>query len=332
VIEVGSKLGAYEIVREVGRGGMATLYLAVIRGAGGFARRVAIKAVHPEVADDPEVVRMFLDEARLSACIQHPNVVHVQALEQAGALHYLVMEYIEGSTLAHVLRDRLQRGEPLAPDLAVAILSQVAAGLHAAHDTADELGRPLNIVHRDVSPQNVLLGVGGHVKLIDFGVAKARHRLSVSVSGEIKGKLAYLAPEQLAGDPVDRRVDVWALGVVLWETLTCRRLFLGRSEVATMVAVREGPIVPPSTYRPGLPPKLDDVVLTMLARPVMERFATAAAARAAMLTAVPAALSVDPSAIAELARASMQTATPAPAPRSPSVPDDSDTVVLGGES
>jgi serine/threonine-protein kinase len=242
------------------------------------------------------------------------------------------MDYVEGFTLAAALRAHAMRRAPIAVDVAVSIAMQLADALHAAHETRDEHGQPLGLVHRDVSPQNVLVDARGHVKLIDFGVAKARHRLSVSVSGEIKGKLAYLAPEQLAGDPVDRRVDVWALGVVLWETLTCRRLFLGRSEVATMVAVREGPIVPPSTYRPGLPPKLDDVVLTMLARPVMERFATAAAARAAMLTAVPAALSVDPSAIAELARASMQTATPAPAPRSPSVPDDSDTVVLGGES
>ncbi len=330
MIEVGAKLGAYEVVREVGRGGMATLYLGVYRGAGGFARRVAIKAVHPEVADDPEGVRMFLDEARLSACIQHPNVVHVQALEQVGALHYLVMEYIEGSTLAQVLRNQVQKGEPLAADVAVAITAQVAAGLHAAHDTADELGRPLNIIHRDVSPQNVLLGVGGHVKLIDFGVAKARHRLSASISGEIKGKLAYLAPEQVMGDPVDRRVDVWALGVVLWETLTSRRLFLGRSEVATMVAVREAPILPPSTFRAGLPPKLDDVVLTMLARPVVERFATAAAARVAMLTALPAALSVDLAVIAELARATM----PAPPPPEPTavahvgVREESATVVL----
>jgi serine/threonine-protein kinase len=328
VIQVGSKIGAYEVVKELGRGGMATLYLGTYRGPGGFARRVAIKVLHRDVARDPELVRMFLDEARLSACIQHPNVVHVEAFEQLGDLHYLVMEYIEGCTLAQVLRDRAQRREPLPAELAVAILAQVAAGLHAAHEAADELGQPLNIIHRDVSPQNVLLGVAGHVKLIDFGVAKAQHRLAASVSGEIKGKLAYMAPEQLAGEALDRRVDVWALGVVLWEALTSTRLFLGPNEMSTILAVRQQGVLPPSTLRPDLPPKIDDVILAMLARPVFERFATTAAARAAMLTSVPAALAVDGAAIGQLARATMQAPPPANAAQAQALPADGPATVV----
>jgi len=303
VYGVGARIGPYELIAELGSGGMARLFLARQSGPGGFSRRVAIKVIHPEIASDPEIVKMFLDEARLGGAIRHPNVAQVEAIDEHEGAPYLVMEYIEGATLMQVLRARSQRRDPLPIELAVAIVARVAEGLHAAHETTDELGRPLGIVHRDVSPSNVLIDTAGHVKLIDFGVAKARHRLAKTTPGSVKGKLAYMAPEQLAGQDADRRVDVFALGVVLWEALTLRRLFAGASDLDTILKIRDpAPVIPPSSIRPEVPPRLDDVVGTMLSRDLEERFCTAAAARHAMLLSCPEASSLEASAIAPLAQ------------------------------
>lgn len=295
---VGVRIGDYELVGELGEGGMAKLYLARLAGS---ARQVAIKVIHPQIASDPETVKMLRDEARLGLAIRHPNVVHVEAVEEHEGSPYLVMEYVEGVTLATILRARTQRRAPLPAELAVAIVARVADGLHAAHEATDGLGRPLGIVHRDVSPSNVLIDTAGRVKLIDFGVAKARQRLARTLPGSVKGKLAYMAPEQLAGS-ADRRVDVFALGVVLWEMLALRRLFAAASDVETVLAIREGPpILPPSCFRDDVPHRLDDVVLTMLARDVEERFCTAAAARHALLLACPAARNIADADLAPLA-------------------------------
>lgn len=301
MIGVGSKLGAYELVAELGHGGMATLFLGRQSGLGGFSRQVAIKVIHPEIASDPEMVKMFLDEARLGGWIRHPNVATVEAVAEHEGAPYLVMEYVEGVTLTQILRARLQRREWLPIELAIAIVMRVADALHAAHETADELGRPLGIVHRDVSPSNILIDKRGQVKLIDFGVAKARHRLATTTPGSVKGKLAYMAPEQLAAGPLDRRVDVFALGVVLWEMLTLRRLFYAPSDIETMLNIRaKEPVEPPSRWRPDLPPRLDDVIGTMLARDLEERFCTTAAARYALAVTCPAAMLVEAAALAQL--------------------------------
>ena len=323
MIGAGTRLRDVEVVAELARGGMATLFLG---RASAPERRVAIKVVHPSIANDVEVVKMFLDEARLSAAIRHPNVVRVEELGMHEGHHYLVMEYIDGVTLADLLRGLIRGGEALRVDVAVSIAAEVAAGLHAAHDCVDELGQPLNLVHRDVSPQNVLIDRRGHVKLIDFGVAKARHRLAQTVGGAVKGKLAYMAPEQLAGRAVDRRVDVFALGVVLWESLVLRRLFHRKDDLATMLAVQSEPILPPGAHRGDLPARLDDVVTTMLSRDPEERFATAAACRRAMLLSCPEALSVEPPAIAELVQRAASDALaertdPARAGDEPTIPE-----------
>jgi serine/threonine protein kinase len=297
----GDRIDDYEVLSELGRGGMAQLYLGRQGGLGGFARKVAIKIMHPNIAADPEMQKMFLDEARLSACIQHPNVVKVERIGMHGGAPFIVMEHIEGAPLSAVLRSFAARREHVPAMLAVAIAARVAEALHAAHESTDELGQPLGVVHRDVSPSNVLIDRRGFVKLIDFGIAKARQRLSSTVPGAVKGKLAYMAPEQLVGKGFDRRADVFALGIVLWEMLTMRRLFFTRDDVDTILRIRsKDPIEAPSTSRPELPTRLDDVVLTLLARDVEERFSTAAAARAALLIACPEALHVEPAALAAL--------------------------------
>jgi eukaryotic-like serine/threonine-protein kinase len=300
-LSVGDRVGPYEVLSEIGSGGMARIFAGRQTGPGGFVRRVAIKLIHANIATDPDVLKMFLDEARLSACIQHPNVVKVEALGEHEGAPYIVMEHIDGASLAAILRGRAQRREPIAVDVAVAIAARVAEGLHAAHESTDELGNPLGIVHRDVSPSNVLIDRKGHVKLIDFGVAKARERLATTRPGSVKGKLAYMAPEQLLAGPFDRRADVFALGIMLWEMLTLRRLFYASTDIDTILRIKGAiPIEPPSAHRADLPPRLDDVVLTMLARDLEERFTTCAAARHAMLVSCPAALQTEAQALAAL--------------------------------
>jgi serine/threonine protein kinase len=301
-IRVGSQVGPYELAAEIGRGGMARLFVGRRRGPGGFSRRVAIKVLAPELAQIPEMVRMFLDEARLTAAIHHPNVVHVEELGEHAGLPYLVMEHIDGAPLVDVLRALAHSRRLPAADVSIAIAARIAEGLHAAHEITDELGRSLELVHRDVSPQNVLIDAHGEVKLIDFGVAKARDRLAQSRPGEAKGKLAYMSPEQLSGQPIDRRTDVFALGVVVWEMLTLRRLFARADDLTTILAIRSATIDPPSRFRDDLDPRLDWVIATALARALDERFTTTMALRCALLASCREAIAIDASAIAAFVR------------------------------
>src|SRR5688500_5151049 len=235
---------------------MATLYLGQRSGAAGFAKNVAIKVVHPHLSDDPQFVRMFVDEALLSARIQHPNVAHVEELGEAEGTYFLVMEFVHGVSLSSLIRALARRKRRIAPELAVAIAIQVADGLHAAHETRGPNGEHLGVVHRDVSPQNVLLSYTGHVKLIDFGIAKAEGRTQSTAAGSIKGKFRYMSPEQALGRTVDRRSDVYALGIVLWEMLTGRNCFDGTNDLLVLDKVRNPQIEPPSTYTPALPAPL----------------------------------------------------------------------------
>ena len=203
---------------------MASLFLARRGGAAGFTRLVAIKMVHPRHAEDPGLIQMFVDEALLTARIDHPNVVHVEELGEHESAYYLVMEYVHGASLAQLMRVLGRAKRRLSPLVAVAICARVSEGLHAAHETTGDNGELLSIVHRDVSPQNILLSHKGHVKLIDFGIAKAHARVHESNVSSLKGKVRYMAPEQATTGNVDRRTDVYALGIVLWEPLTMRRL------------------------------------------------------------------------------------------------------------
>jgi len=257
---------------------MATVYLARLTGVGGFQRFVAIKRLHPHLATEREFVEMFLDEARLAAGIHHPNVVAILEVGANAVGYYLVMEYVEGDTLARLLARASSKGQRMPAAITLRIALDLLAGLHAAHDLRDDHGQTVNLVHRDVSPQNVLVGSDGITRITDFGVARATSRLSATRVGQLKGKIAYMAPEQARGDErLDRRADVFAAGIVIWEALTGRRLFKAENEAATLSRILSES--PPSleSVAPELGSAVSDVVMKALARDRDERFATTAA-------------------------------------------------------
>jgi serine/threonine-protein kinase len=256
---------------------MATVYLARREGVGGFQRLFAIKRLHPHLARDGEFIQMFLDEARLAARIHHPNVVPIHEIGTSERGHYLVMDLIEGDTAARLFARAASLGHKLPHNVGLRIALDTLAGLHAAHELRDHDGKPLEIVHRDVSPQNILVGVDGIARITDFGVAKAATRLSVTKTGQLKGKLAYMAPEQARSkQAIDRRADVFAMGIVLWETLAFRRLFKGDSEADTLNRVLYEPIPTLLSAAPTIPASLDAIVMKALERDPAKRFATAA--------------------------------------------------------
>jgi serine/threonine-protein kinase len=267
------RLGRYELVHAIASGGMATVYLGRAGGIGGFERLVALKCCHPHLRADEQFASMFLDEARLAARIHHPNVVATLDVGEETAL-YFVMEYVEGPSLAEWLK---ALGRPLPAGTALRIACDVLAGLHAAHELRDAAGRPMQLVHRDVSPQNVLVGTDGVARIVDFGIAKATARATVTRGGEIKGKLGYMPPEQFLGQPVTRQADIYAAAVVLWEALAGRRLFQGDSDAAVMNQVLQGRVPSLVELRPELPAGLDQALARALARRADERYETAAA-------------------------------------------------------
>jgi serine/threonine protein kinase len=265
-------IGRYSLYYQVASGGMATVYLGRMAGAAGFGKTVAVKRMHPHLAQDELVQAMFRDEAHIAARIRHPNVVPILDVVQSGKELLLVMEYVQGESLSYLMRSARS---PMPPAVVVATAYGVLQGLHAAHEATDDQGRPLMLVHRDVSPQNVMLGQDGVPRVLDFGIAKAVGRLQTTRDGHVKGKASYMAPEQLRGGEVDRRADVYATGIILWELLTGARLFAGDSPESTMTQVLEKEVPPPSNLARGIPPELDDVVLRALSRDWNRRYATA---------------------------------------------------------
>ncbi len=281
-------IGRYALHDRIASGGMASVHLGRLQGEGGFARIVAIKRLHPHLGQDPAFVSMFLDEARLVARIRHPNVVPTLDVIAADGEMLLVMEYVPGESLSRLAGTMSARGERIPVRIAAAIVCSALHGLHAAHEARDERGEPLHIVHRDVSPQNILVGIDGVTRLLDFGVAKARSRLAETRDGELKGKLAYMAPEQLREREADSTADVYAAGVVLWEALTGQRLYGEAMEAALVERILYGEVQPPSAVVPELPAAIDAVVLRALARERSDRYPTARA----MAEAVEAALGI----------------------------------------
>ncbi len=265
----------YELVSELATGGMATVYLGRLRGPHGFARTVAVKVMHPQYAKDPSFHEMFLDEARLTARIRHPNVVPTLDIVSDRGELLIVMEYVEGESLSSLLRACRSAEKRIPAPIVSALLHDVLSGLHAAHETKGEDGESLGIIHRDVSPQNVLVGTDGLTRVLDFGVAKARGRVHNTNDGEIKGKVPYMPPEQLYGEDIDRTVDVYAAGVVAWEALTAQRLFDGPNEAVIMRGITEEPVPTPGSIVEGLSPALDALVMRAISRDKNERFATA---------------------------------------------------------
>jgi eukaryotic-like serine/threonine-protein kinase len=280
------EVGRYAMYGQIGAGGMATVHLG--RGPGGEI--VAIKRLKPHLLAEPEVVKSFLDEARLSACIRHPNVVSMLDVVTHDDEVFLIMEYIEGVSLSSLQRaSATGSAAPVPTDLAVAVLSGTLRGLHAAHEAVNETGEPLHLVHRDVSPHNVLVGVDGTARVLDFGVAKALGRQQTTRDGKIKGKLGYMAPEQLSGRGVTRRTDIFASGIVLWELLTGERLFHADDEATTVTRVLMERVRAPSELCPGVPAALDRIVLRALERDPSKRFLSAEDMAAALDEAVAAA-------------------------------------------
>lgn len=283
------RIGRYALFGEIASGGMATVYFGRLVGAVGFSRSVAIKQLHPQYAKSPEFVAQFLDEAQLTARIRHPNVVSVlDVVAREGEL-FVIMEFVEGEPLSRLVR--FSR-EPVPLSIASAILVQVLLGLHAAHEATTEEGEPLQIVHRDVSPQNMLVGIDGSSHILDFGVAKAASRVHTTENGQIKGKLTYMAPEQLRGADLDRRVDVFAAGIVLWELITGQRLFARGDPGATVTAVLSGFVKPPSVHREEVSAALDALVLKALAPNREDRFASAREMAIALEACIPPASSL----------------------------------------
>jgi serine/threonine-protein kinase len=268
---------------------MATVYFGRLCGPAGFAPTVAVKAPHPQYARDPEFAKMLVDEARLAARVRHPNVVSVIDVHAEGNELFLVMEYVHGEALSRLIVTSGQDGERVPPRIASAIVCGILHGLHAAHEARDEHGQPLNIVHRDVSPHNVVVGVDGVARLIDFGVAKAVGRVQSTADGQVKGKIAYMAPEQVRGQAVTRQTDVYGAAVVLWEALTGEPLFRGENQGNTIHEVLFGSVRPPSEVAAGLSRALDAVVMRGLARERTARFSSAKEMALALQAAVPAA-------------------------------------------
>jgi len=260
---------------EFAAGGMATVHYARLIGAQGFRRTVAAKRLLPHLTRDRDFALMLVDEARLAARVRHPNVVSTLDVVQTDGELLLVMDYIHGESLAKLSRAADQRGERIPLNIALAIVIDALHGLHAAHEAKDERGLPLDLVHRDVSPQNVLVGLDGITRIADFGVAKAAGRAHTTRDGAVKGKLAYMAPEQLSSGTVARTTDVFAASVVLWELLVNERLFAGQNHAETVFKVMSAPIPAPRTRETSLSPELDKIVMRGLSREPALRFASA---------------------------------------------------------
>jgi serine/threonine-protein kinase len=266
------RCGRYELLDRLGVGGMAEVYRARVSGPAGFRRDVVLKRLLPVNEDDPEFVNMFRDEARILGVLNHPNVVQALDFGVDHGAPYLVLEYLDGPSLGRVLR----AGRAVAPAIAAHVAREICRALDYMHRAADLDGTPLGLVHRDVTPSNIVVTRAGAVKLLDFGIAKFARALQSTRAGFVKGKSAYLAPEQLQGLAFDGRADVFSLGVVLHELLTGRRLFAGDTDLATMRNVLHLKVPLPSRVRAGISPALDHIVLRALARNPARRYATAA--------------------------------------------------------
>ncbi|MBI2894523.1 MAG: serine/threonine protein kinase [Deltaproteobacteria bacterium] len=281
-----AQIGRYQVVGHLATGGMAEILLGKLLGPSGFERAVVIKRILPHLAMQEKFVQMFLDEARIVARIRHPSVVHVHELGRDDEELFLVMEYLEGENAGSLMRRTAARAERVEPALAAHVIGQACAGLQAAHELTDEDGRRQNLVHRDVSPQNIFLTYGGEVKVLDFGIAHVANRMTRTEAGQMKGKFTYMSPEQCRGQPLDRRSDVFGLGIVLFELLTCRRLFARPSEMLVLEAICKEPVPAPSRIVRGLPESLDAICAKSLARRPADRYATTAEMRRDLVSAI----------------------------------------------
>ncbi|MEW6429984.1 MAG: serine/threonine-protein kinase [Myxococcota bacterium] len=268
-------LGKYTLVRKLAVGGMAEVFLARADGPMGFQKKVVVKRILPHFVDDPRFVEMFLGEARLAAELSHPNLVQIFDFGNVDGQYFIAMEYIDGPNLRVLNREARRYEGPLPLPLVARIIGLAAEGLHSAHELRDESGSPVNLVHRDISPDNILVSRNGAVKVVDFGIAKAANQPHLTKSGMIKGKMAYMPPEQLAREPLDRRADIFALGIVLYELVTGGMPFDATSEVSIIQAIMgKEPLEPARKYRFDVPPALEAIISRCLEKNAADRYPT----------------------------------------------------------
>jgi len=273
--ELPSNIGRYEILNRIAEGGMAEVFLGRSTGEGGFERLVAVKRILPSLTNDETFISMFVDEARISAGLVHSNIGQVFEFGRDGDTFFLAMEYIKGVPLRRLYGcfNEMQMLPPI--PMTAYLMANVCAALDYAHTARDSMDRPLNIVHRDLSPKNIMVTFDGEVKLIDFGLAKAKHRMNETTVGVIKGKFAYMSPEQAFGEELDRRADIFSTGIVLYELLTSANPFETDDELTTLKRVRKARVPPPSSVIKGIPPKMEQICLRALARSPDDRYSTA---------------------------------------------------------
>jgi eukaryotic-like serine/threonine-protein kinase len=270
------RMGRYELLHPLGIGGMAEVFKARALGPGGFARDVVIKRILPAHGDDPEFIRMFVDEAKLLGLLHHPNIVDVYDFGEDDGVLFLALEYVEGPSLSRILRTLRAANRKAPPAIVAYVAREVCRALDHVHSLCDRDGRPLDAIHRDVTPSNVIVTATGSVKLLDFGVSTFKDAVQITKAGTVKGKPAYLAPEQLEGKPIDGRVDLFALGIVMHEMLSLQHLFAGDSDLGTVKKIMEMQIPSPSATREDVPAALGDIVMRALERDRERRFASAA--------------------------------------------------------
>jgi eukaryotic-like serine/threonine-protein kinase len=267
--------GKYYLLERIGAGSVAEVFKASTFGVEAFERIVAVKRLLPHLAEDEEIVTMFIDEAKIGAELHHENIAQVFDLGKVDDNFFIALEYVHGRDLRAIFERAQSKGETLPFPLACFVVMEVCEALEYAHNKSDARGRPLNLIHRDVAPENVLIGYEGDVKLIDFGSAKATGKASKTQPGVLKGTIGYMSPEQARGLPIDKRSDIFAAGIVLYELLTGERLFIGETDFATLEKLRHVEIVPPSAYNKQIPKELNRIALKALARDPLGRFQSA---------------------------------------------------------
>lgn len=272
----GTVLGRYELLLPIASGGMATVWVARSRGSRGFSKTVAVKTILPNLSDDPTFEQMFLDEAAIASKIQHPNVAQIIDLGEEDELLYLAMEWVDGESLSTLSKFAKKSGNEIPVRVALKIISQACAGIHAAHELRDDDDKLLELVHRDISPQNILITSGGVVKIVDFGVAKALGRSGETSAGQLKGKVPFMSPEQAKGGKVDRRTDIFALGIILYRMTTLTHPFLDENDIKTMRNIISRPVMPPRVKAPNMPVELERCILKALQKDPDKRQSTAA--------------------------------------------------------
>jgi serine/threonine protein kinase len=271
----GTRFGKYSLLNRIAVGGMAEIFLARQEGLEGFEKTICIKRIRPHLSSQPNFVRMFLNEAKLAAQLNHPNIVQIYDLGRINDSYFIAMEYISGRDMSRIIPKAEKAGIPFPMIYALRIASNVCEGLFYAHTKTDAYGNPLHVVHRDVTPENILVGFNGTVKIVDFGIAKANTQIEQTRAGEIKGKLSYMSPEQAMGAQLDARSDIFALGSVVYEWITGYKLFTGENEMAILKSIIDGKIYPPSYFKEDVPEAVERILMKALEKDKEKRYQSA---------------------------------------------------------